>query len=310
MKKLVLFAGLVVAATSIFAANEAGTYLVGAGLGYYDYANNWNLINDRPTQFLVGGYNFTDTWGVRYQVSRIMTHSKSTGQGMNGWLQTVNGVYNFATTSALHPYASFGMGLTRTNGYTNDANFVNFNAGIGAQYFISRNIAFDLQAQDLYTNSKTANDLYFSFGMDYEFGVPSDNLAQVPPVVQPVVQNSHHEVAPPDAHDKPLALFKLNSAKVNEAGKANIAELANKLKAQPNARVRLDGFADDTGTFEFNKYLSTKRSQSVAYYLQKDGISAMRIDTYGYGNAYPLSSNESEAGRAMNRRVAAMIIND
>ena len=124
------------------------------------------------------------------------------------------------------------------------------------------------------------------------------------------MQNSHHEVAPPDAHDKPLALFKLNSAKVNEAGKANIAELANKLKAQPNARVRLDGFADDTGTFEFNKYLSTKRSQSVAYYLQKDGISAMRIDTYGYGNAYPLSSNESEAGRAMNRRVAAMIIND
>lgn len=306
MKKLVLLTGLLAVATGVFAANEAGTYTIGAGLGYYDYANSWNLHNDRPTQFLVGAYNFTDVWGIRYQLSRIMTHAKTDSKGMNGWLQTVDGVYHFATDSSLKPYATFGLGLTRTNGYTNDANFFNYNAGVGTQYFISKNIAFDVALQDLYTVSKSANDLYFSFGMDYEFGAPS-NAVQSAPVAQPAV-NSHNEVAPPDAHDKPIALFLLNSAEVNQAGKANIKELAAKLKAQPNVRVRLDGFADDTGTFAYNKYLSTKRAQSVAYYLQKDGITATRIDTYGYGNAYPMSSNENESGRAENRRVAAMII--
>ena len=223
-------------------------------------------------------------------------------------------VYHFSHQyHGIAPYVTFGLGLTRTSGYINDGNFFNFNGGIGAQYFLNDTFALDAQIQDLYTNSKSANDLLYTFGVDWQFGGAKDQTVVVPqpmPAVKPAVVNSHNEVAPPDAYDKPLALFKLNSAKVNEAGKVNIQQLAQKLKAQPNARVRLDGFADDTGTFAFNKYLSTKRAQSVAYYLQRDGISAMRIETYGYGNAYPLSSNQDEAGRAMNRRVAAMIIND
>ncbi len=312
MKKLVLFAGLVVATTSVFAANEAGTYTLGLGLGYYDFAKTWHLNNDKYMPYGEAGYNFTDNWGMRYQLGRVITDQTSpVYKGMNGIFNNVDAVYHFSRQfHGISPYVTFGLGLTRTNGYVTDANFFNFNGGVGAQYFFNDTFALDAQVQDLYTNSKTANDLLYTFGVEWQFGGAKNQVVAAPVVAKPVVVNTHNEVAPPDAHAKPLALFKLNSAKVNDAGKANIAELANKLKAQPNARVRLDGFADDTGTFEFNKYLSTKRAQSVAYYLQKDGISAMRIDTYGYGNAYPLSSNESEAGREMNRRVAAMIIND
>ena len=315
MKKLVLFAGAlsVFATTAVFAANEAGTYTVGAGVGYYDYANQWQLHNDKMMPFIAAGYNFTDTWGIRYQLGRIITDQKTQGhKGMNGWLHSVDAVYHFSTASKIKPYATFGLGLVRTNGYTytNDANFVNFNGGVGAQYFFSPNFAADAQIQDLYTNSKSANDLLFTFGVDYQFGGHAQVMPK-PMVIAPApVVNTHHEVVPPDVHYKPLALFELNSAKINAEGKANIQQLAEKLKANPNARVRLDGFADDTGTFAFNKYLSTKRAESVSYWLQKEGISSTRIDTYGFGNAYPYTSNETAEGRAQNRRVADMILTD
>ncbi len=313
MRKLVLFAGLVVATTSVFAANEAGTYTIGLGLGYYDFANNWHLNSDKYMPYFNLGYNFTDNWGIRHQLGRIITDQTSpVYKGMNGTFSNFDAVYHFSSQyHGIQPYVTFGLGLIRTSGYTTNANFFDFNGGLGAQYFFNDTFALDAQVQDIYTNSKTANDLLYTFGVDWQFGGAKNQTVTAQPIVAAVsLVNLHNEVAPPDAHDKPLALFKLNSAKVNDAGKANIEKLAQKLKAQPNARVRLDGFADDTGTFEFNKYLSTKRAQSVAYYLQKDGISAMRIDTYGYGNAYPLSSNEDEAGRAMNRRVAAMILNN
>ncbi len=65
----------------------------------------------------------------------------------------------------------------------------------------------------------------------------------------------------------------------------------------------VDGHTDSVGRAEYNQRLSERRADSVARYLVSQGIAPVRIDAYGYGEEYPIASNETEVGRAQNRRV-------
>ncbi|MEE4296697.1 MAG: OmpA family protein [Wenzhouxiangella sp.] len=65
----------------------------------------------------------------------------------------------------------------------------------------------------------------------------------------------------------------------------------------------VDGHTDSTGSRSYNLRLSEQRAGSVARYLISRGITPARTATYGYGPDYPVASNETREGRAMNRRV-------
>jgi outer membrane protein OmpA-like peptidoglycan-associated protein len=71
--------------------------------------------------------------------------------------------------------------------------------------------------------------------------------------------------------------------------------------------LSVNGFADITGSFEYNQQLSEKRAASVANHLSRNGISALRISTRGYGERFPVASNDNVSGRALNRRVEISI---
>lgn len=71
----------------------------------------------------------------------------------------------------------------------------------------------------------------------------------------------------------------------------------------PNMRVRIVGHTDATGSEAVNNPLSLDRAQSVRDYLVGRGIAVSRIETAGHGEREPVASNDSEAGRAQNRRV-------
>jgi flagellar motor protein MotB len=81
-------------------------------------------------------------------------------------------------------------------------------------------------------------------------------------------------------------------------------------KKHPNRNVLIEGHTDSVGSDEYNQVLSAKRADSVKYALVKDGIEADRITTVGYGKKYPVASNESATGRAQNRRVDVIILNE
>ncbi len=72
-------------------------------------------------------------------------------------------------------------------------------------------------------------------------------------------------------------------------------------------QVAVEGFTDSTGSFEYNQQLSERRAVSVARYLASTGVSDLRLDARGYGERYPIASNDSAAGRAANRRVEIKI---
>lgn len=71
--------------------------------------------------------------------------------------------------------------------------------------------------------------------------------------------------------------------------------------------INVDGYTDSTGSFEYNQALSERRSLSVSNYLAQVGVDRLRVSSRGFGERNPIASNDTEAGRAANRRVEIWI---
>jgi len=80
------------------------------------------------------------------------------------------------------------------------------------------------------------------------------------------------------------------------------------LKEFEKTSIHVTGYTDATGSFEYNIKLSVKRAQSVASYLQAQHVHPARLVTKGRGPQDPVASNDTEAGRARNRRVVLMLV--
>ncbi len=72
--------------------------------------------------------------------------------------------------------------------------------------------------------------------------------------------------------------------------------------------VEITGHTDNVGTLAANQTVSERRAQSVAAYLAGQGVQQVRMETRGYNYQYPVASNDTEQGRALNRRVEIRLI--
>jgi OOP family OmpA-OmpF porin len=75
------------------------------------------------------------------------------------------------------------------------------------------------------------------------------------------------------------------------------------LKKNPLLNIVVEGHTDSLGSAEYNQRLSEKRAMAVKEYFVMKGIESHRMNAMGYGESRPVASNETEAGRAKNRRV-------
>lgn len=104
--------------------------------------------------------------------------------------------------------------------------------------------------------------------------------------------------------------FATNDAALAEEGIAELDELVDILTDQPEQQVSIQGHTDNTGSPERNLELSRQRAESVATYLTEHGIGPDRITTAGHGDAKPIATNDTETGRALNRRVEIRLFVD
>ncbi|WP_138431228.1 OmpA family protein [Fodinibius saliphilus] len=102
-------------------------------------------------------------------------------------------------------------------------------------------------------------------------------------------------------------LFDFDKATLKPGGERAANNLAQFLKEYPERNVMIEGFTDIVGSADYNKKLSRRRANAVKRELIGQGISATRIQIRGYGEKYPVASNETEAGRQQNRRVEVII---
>ncbi|MEG8039785.1 OmpA family protein [Sphingomonas sp. LR60] len=102
--------------------------------------------------------------------------------------------------------------------------------------------------------------------------------------------------------------FAYNSANVQPQFRATLDKVASVLADYRETYVDVYGHTDSTGSDSYNQDLSERRARSVADYLSSHGVQSARIATRGFGETQPIASNETEAGRAENRRVEIKIV--
>ncbi len=97
--------------------------------------------------------------------------------------------------------------------------------------------------------------------------------------------------------------FGFDSSNLTSAAMANLDKLAEVLKNNPDTNINIYGHTDSKGSDEYNLSLSDRRAAAVKSYLASKGIASSRMYTMGVGEKEPIASNDTDAGRAQNRRV-------
>lgn len=102
--------------------------------------------------------------------------------------------------------------------------------------------------------------------------------------------------------------FSVGSSEIESSSFFELDKLADILKKVPERKILISGHTDNTGTMQSNQELSANRAKSVVDYLVTKGVDRSRLQYKGFGSTKPVASNETEAGKAKNRRVEIEII--
>lgn len=107
--------------------------------------------------------------------------------------------------------------------------------------------------------------------------------------------------------DFPNITFKTASADLADEAMVQVNHIIEVLKAYPAVALKIGGYTDNTGDPERNKALSGNRAKSVMQAIVDAGVAAGRLDAEGYGPEHPVASNDTEEGRAKNRRISVSV---
>lgn len=214
------------------------------------------------------------------------------------------------------------------------------NYGVGIKYAITE--ALNLKADVRHAISfEGNNNLLYSVGLSFPFGgeAPRQALSSVP--VEPKTKTSTYVEPTPapaplpapdfdrdgvaDGYDKcpdtPAGvkvdtygcaqtitlrvMFDFDKATIKPEYMEKIEEVAGFLKTHKQYDVKLEGHTDSKGSDAYNKRLSNERATAVAKALESLGVEKRRMSAKGFGEEQPIATNESDEGRALNRRVEA-----
>ena len=102
--------------------------------------------------------------------------------------------------------------------------------------------------------------------------------------------------------------FDSATTRLTPESNATVTDLVAIMKCYPNMQVQLEGHTDSTGDPEANKKLSVDRANAIRDLLAQSGIDSGRITTQGYGADKPIASNDTEEGKAKNRRTELVVL--
>lgn len=146
---------------------------------------------------------------------------------------------------------------------------------------------------------------YKNYGKDVEYSkinIPQiDRLKELKVVVK---------FQPARAYTLDNVLFATGNAQLKHSSYKALDELAEAMKAKPTMEIEIAGHTDNVGEKDANMKLSQERAESVRNYLISKGIASNRITAKGYGDTQPIADNNTDAGKAQNRRTEVKIIKE
>ncbi|WP_294262428.1 OmpA family protein [uncultured Sphingomonas sp.] len=102
--------------------------------------------------------------------------------------------------------------------------------------------------------------------------------------------------------------FDFDSSTVRPEFRSTLDQVADTLRRYEQTYVDVYGHTDSVGSDAYNQTLSERRAGAVASYLTSRGVQSARLATRGFGESEPIASNETEEGRAQNRRVEIKLV--
>ncbi|MBT8039311.1 MAG: OmpA family protein [Gammaproteobacteria bacterium] len=252
------------------------------------------------------------------------------------------GRYYFTNWKA-RPFLAAGVGDLTHRNVSDEGSNLSLSIGAGLQGQFSKHLSGRLQLLyrrdrdgDSITGPNSFKDIILSAGLSFDFG------GKEPPPPPPPVEKKAAPPPPPpnpdldgdgvlNQHDKcpntrPGAVVDLDGCEVEavidlegvhfDFDKATLKpeamvilnEAAALLQKHERVVIEVAGHTDSTGSETYNQGLSERRAQSVQEYLVSKGIRASRMTAKGYGEAMPVASNDTKAGRAENRRVELIVL--
>lgn len=102
--------------------------------------------------------------------------------------------------------------------------------------------------------------------------------------------------------------FETNKATLKPESYTQLEQVLKFMNSNPSVRMEISGHTDNTGSLKYNTKLSQSRAEAVVQYMVERGIEASRFDAKGYAFTQPIAPNDTEEGRARNRRVEFKIL--
>jgi OOP family OmpA-OmpF porin len=249
--------------------------------------------------------------------------------------------YHFGE-AMVRPYLAAGVGWQRHRSVLDEDTNLTTTIGAGLRGQFTKHFSgtaevlyrWDHDGSSLESQSHF-NDLIYSIGMSFDFGgksappppPPPPPAAPPPPPPNPDLDGdgvlNERDKCP---NTRPGAVvdldgceveavieldgvnFDFDKATLRPEAKAVLNEAAALLSKHDRVVVEIAGHTDSMGSEEYNQGLSERRAASVKDYLTSKGVKATHLTAKGYGESRPVASNDTEEGRAENRRVEMIVL--
>tara|TARA_R110001583_G_scaffold22238_4_gene83592 strand:+ start:8459 stop:9475 length:1017 start_codon:yes stop_codon:yes gene_type:complete len=327
MSKLNYLLPIALLASASSYATDEDTWYAGARLGaahYSNFAAQSLTVSGLDKDDLAGGvflgYNISDWFALETGYTYLgKTEFNITGE-LEQQAVDVVGKFTKGLTESFDLFAKVGTSYYMTDLQSNSDNNLILTAGVGAEYFFTKSVSARLEYQ--YYNDASLKDTTFDADWDthfygasvvYTWGGSKTPVAKpapvvvAPVVVAPVVVAVVEKKAEPVVI-KPLTVrirFATESAVISQKYMDELAPIAQHLIDYPESKLFVVGHTDSIGETGYNQKLSERRAARVASYLSKEfNLDTSRITLEGHGEAEPIATNKTAAGRAENRRVS------
>lgn len=324
MKKLLLCLGL---ASVLLGADNNVKFEITPTLNYNYFEGNLDMDN-RYAPGVRLGYHFDDFWldqlelGLEHYSDVKYTNSTFTTDITRTYLSAIKGIdlgekfYFYGLAGGGYEDFSKGAFDNKSGGFGH--------YGAGLKFRLSDSLALRLETRDQISFHNANHSWVSTLGISFGFGakrekVVAEQVKEVaiePRVAAPVQSQCPAEpregaMLDENGCEKTISLeghFGFDKVDINPVFEEKIKEIAQILDENARYDTILEGHTDNIGSRLYNQKLSERRAESVAKELEKFGVEKSRIQTVGYGQDKPRSSNDTKEGRADNRRVDAKFI--
>ncbi|EAI0652367.1 fibronectin-binding outer membrane protein CadF [Campylobacter coli] len=324
MKKLLLCLGL---ASVLLGADNNVKFEITPTLNYNYFEGNLDMDN-RYAPGVRLGYHFDDFWldqlelGLEHYSDVKYTNSTLATDITRTYLSAIKGIdlgekfYFYGLAGGGYEDFSKGAFDNKSGGFGH--------YGAGLKFRLSDSLALRLETRDQISFHNANHSWVSTLGISFGFGakrekVVAEQVKEVaiePRVAAPVQSQCPAEpregaMLDENGCEKTISFeghFGFDKVDINPAFEEKIKEIAQILDENARYDTILEGHTDNIGSRSYNQKLSERRAESVAKELEKFGVDKDRIQTVGYGQDKPRSSNDTKEGRADNRRVDAKFI--